>query len=215
MSAQRRRTDRDRRRRSLGQNFLADGLTARRFVADLALEPDELVVDIGAGRGALTLPIARAGARVLAVEVDPIWAQRLTGVVERAGFGDRVRVVQTDLRSFRLPRGRYRVAASPPYGLTTTLLGRLLDHPARGPVRADLILQQEVAAKHATVPPVALRTAAWLPWWSFELGVIIDRSKFRPRPKVNSAVLTITRRDPPLLPVRVAPGYRELIRPGW
>ena len=215
MSARRRRTERDRRRRSFGQNFLVDRETIDRFIAGLELEEDELVVDIGAGRGALTFPLVRAGARVVAVEVDQEWSTRLAGDLRRAGLEDRVHVVRTDLRSYRLPKVPYRVAASPPYGLTTALLEHLLDDPTKGPERADLIVQRQVAAKHASTPPIALRTAAWVPWWTFELADRIDRSCFRPRPSVDSAVLRIARRDPALLPHRLAGEFRELLRPAW
>ncbi|MEM7327064.1 MAG: rRNA adenine N-6-methyltransferase family protein, partial [Actinomycetota bacterium] len=69
--AVRRGTERDRRQRSLGQNFLVDRRLIDRFVASLDLTAEQLVVDIGAGTGALTVPMAEAGARVLAVEADP------------------------------------------------------------------------------------------------------------------------------------------------
>ena len=45
----------------------------------------------------------------------------------------------------------------------------------------------EVARKHASTPPVALRTAAWAPWWRFEAGLIVKRNAFRPRPAVDGA----------------------------
>jgi 23S rRNA (adenine-N6)-dimethyltransferase len=99
--------------------------------------------------------------------------------------------------------------------MTTEVLGMLLDDPERGPRRADLIVQFHVARKHATVPPVALRTASWTPWWTFELGRRMSREAFRPCPKVDAAVLTIRRRDPPILPTRLAPTFRETLRRSW
>ncbi len=86
---------RDRRRRELGQNVLADTRIVERFIGGLGLVPGELVVDVGAGTGALTLPLARAGAEVWAVEADPVWAQRLATTVAADG---RVRVIRADLR---------------------------------------------------------------------------------------------------------------------
>lgn len=204
-----------RRRRDLGQNFLVDDRLISRFVAGLGLVPGDLVVDIGAGAGALTLPLARAGAEVWAVETDPAWASRLADGAERAGVAAAVRVIETDLRRLRLPRRPYRVVANPPFGLTSEVLGLLLDDPARGPVRADLILQQEVARQHAASPPAALRTAAWAPWWRFELGLRVGRGSFRPRPSVDARVLIATRRDDPVLPGWLAPGFVDVLRPAW
>ena len=91
----------------------------------------------------------------------------------------------------------------------------LLDDPSRGPDRADLIVQADVARKHAASPPVALRTAAWSPWWEFELGAVIRRQSFRPQPSVDAAVLTIRKRSPAILPERLAPTFVERLRPAW
>lgn len=215
MSGRQRRTGRDHRRRALGQNFLADGDLAERLVSSLGVAPGELVVDLGAGTGALTVPLARAGAQVWAVEADPIWAERLSATLRREGVAGSVRVIKADLRRLRLPTSPYRVAANPPFALTTEILAKLLDEPARGPSAADLLLQREVARKHATSPPTTLRTAAWSPWWTFELGPVVGRGAFRPRPAVDAAVLRIRRRTPPVLPPALAPGFRETLRPAW
>ncbi len=215
MAGAQRGSGRGRRQRELGQNFLVDDRLISRFIAGLDLLPGELVVDLGAGSGALTLPLARAGAEVWAVEVDPGWAARLTAAARRAGLGGIVRVIETDLRRFRLPRRPYRVVANPPFGLTTEVLGLLLDDPARGPRRADLVLQREVARKLAAAPPATLHAAAWAPWWRFELGLRVGREAFRPRPSVDARVLTVTRRGEPVLPPWLAPGFAEALRPLW
>lgn len=213
-----RRTGRDRRRsqrHAAGQRFLVDRAVVGRLVRGADVARDELIVDVGAGAGALTLPLAEAGARVLAVEVDPAWVRRLRGRVVQAGLQDRVRVVHADLRAFKPPREPWRVVANPPFALTTALLRRLLDDPSRGPRRADLVLQLAVARKRSHQPPSTLHSAAWAPWWTFELGARIDRSAFRPAPDVDAAVLTIRRRDPELLPTWLAPGFAEVLRPAW
>jgi 23S rRNA (adenine-N6)-dimethyltransferase len=208
-------TARDERRRSYGQNFLVDQPLIERVVAGLDLDADQLVVEIGVGNGVLTRRIIDAGARVWAVERDHVWADRLRSLVDDLAAGDRVRVIETDARRLRLPREPYHVAANPPFGLTTDLLAMLLDRPERGPIRADLVLQAEVARKHAATPPVALRTAGWAPWWQFELGESIGRGSFRPRPAVDAAVLTIRRRTPPILPERLAADFAGRLRRDW
>lgn len=208
-------TERDTRRRELGQNFLVDRPSVDRFVRSLDLRRGELVVDLGAGTGALTIPLLDAGAEVWAVECDPVWSAVLRRDIARRGPHAGARVIDADLRRFRPPRTAFRVVANPPFGLTTEILTKFLDDPDRGPDRMDLVVQREVAVKHSRQPPVSLRTAAWAPWWEFRLGFTIDRAAFRPRPSVDAAVLTIVRREPAVLPARLAPHFRDLLRPAW
>jgi 23S rRNA (adenine-N6)-dimethyltransferase len=215
VSARQRRSARDRRRRTHGQNLLVDERVVDRLLGRLELCPDDLVVDVGAGRGALTIPLARAGVDVLAIERDPHLTRDLQAAVERAEVADRVRIRRADLREVRWPSRPYRVVANPPFGLTTALLARLLDEPSVGPTRADLLLQHEVARKRAAHPPSTLRSAAWAPWWSFELGERVPARAFRPIPAVDAAWLTIRRRDPAVLPPDLAGSFESLLRPAW
>jgi 23S rRNA (adenine-N6)-dimethyltransferase len=211
----RRPTERDTRRRELGQNFLVDQRVVERFIRSLDLRAGELVVDLGAGTGALTRPLLDAGVEVWAVERDPVWSKRLRHSIASWGARGSSRVIEADIRRLRLPQTPFRVVANPPFGLTTEILARLLDAPDHGPDRIDLIVQREVAVKHSRLPPASLRTAAWAPWWEFHLGPTIDRGAFRPRPRVDAAVLTIVRRDRAVLPTWLAPQLRELLRPAW
>jgi 23S rRNA (adenine-N6)-dimethyltransferase len=211
----RRPTERDTRRRELGQNFLVDQHVIDRFVRSLDLSAGELVVELGAGTGALTRPLLDAGVEVWAVERDPVWSKQLRRSMASWGLHGSARVVEADLRRLRLPQTPFRVVANPPFGLTTEILATLLDAPDHAPHRIDLIVQREVAVKHSRVPPASLRTAAWAPWWEFYLGPTIDRGAFRPRPRVDAAVLTIVRRDRAVLPTWLAPQLRELLRPAW
>jgi 23S rRNA (adenine-N6)-dimethyltransferase len=213
--AARRRSAADRRRRTHGQNLLTDPSVVDRLLAGLDLADGERVVEFGPGRGALTLPMARSGARILAIERDRRFVAELQQRLEREGLAGRVQLRRGDLREAPLPRDPYRVVSNPPFGLTTSLLARLLDEPERGPTRADLLLQLEVARKHATEPPTALRTAGWSPWWRFELGERVPRQAFRPVPSSDACWLTIHRRQPPILPSSLSEGFSELLRSAW
>jgi 23S rRNA (adenine-N6)-dimethyltransferase len=208
-----RRTARDERRRRLGQNFLRPEL-ADRFVESAGVTAGDLVVEIGAGSGAITAALARRGAEVLAVELDPVWADRLRRSLGRA-HEDRVRVVAADFLAVPLPRRPFRVVACLPFGSTTAILSRLLDDPHGRMHRADLIVQWEVARKRSAVPASTLRSTAWAPWWEFRLGLRIPAAEFRPVPRVDGGVLVATRRDPPLLPPAMAPRYRAFVRANW
>ncbi len=208
-----RRTSRDERRRRLGQNFLLPQW-AERFLEDAAVLPGDLVVDIGAGRGAFALPLARQGAEVMAVELDPVWADRLEADARKEQLG-RLRVVHGDIRRLRMPDRPFRVVGCLPFGATTDILRHLLDDPGTLLERADLIVQAEVAHKRAAAPPTTLLSTLWAPWWQLERGRRIPAQGFRPVPGVDGAVLTAVRRDPPLLPVAMAASWARYVRAHW
>ncbi|MFB9837004.1 rRNA adenine N-6-methyltransferase family protein, partial [Actinoallomurus acaciae] len=103
-----------RSRRAWGWHPLVDEW-ARRVVEDARVRPGQLVLDIGAGRGALTTHLLAAGARVVAVEAHP---GRAAWLRERfAGTG--VTVVESDVLDLPLPRRPFRVVAGPPYAISS------------------------------------------------------------------------------------------------
>jgi 23S rRNA (adenine-N6)-dimethyltransferase len=192
--------DRAVRRRVLSQNFLVDHRAIDALVDSSGVGHGDLVLDIGAGNGLISAALARRGARVQAIERDPALAARL-----RAKFGTwpSVTIVEADVLAMRLPAERFRVVANIPFGITTQILRRLLDED--GLARADMIVQAEVARKRGTRGRGTLLNACWEPWFEFGTGAQIPATAFRPRPRVDAAVLIAARRDPPL----VDPGFRQ------
>ena len=210
-----RRTDRDWRRRRLGQNFL-DPATADQIVDQAGFVPGELVIEVGAGAGALTRALARQALRVIAVEPDLHWARRLREQMAGSRVANGlVHVVASDFLAITLPREPFRIVGSLPFGRTTDILRHLLDDPATPLRRADVIVQWEVALKRAATPPATLLSTAWAPWWEMRLAQRIPATSFRPVPRVDAGLLAITRRDPPLLPVAIARRYAAFVQSGW
>lgn len=195
------RTPRDARRRELGQNFLVDDRAVARVLDLAGVAAGDLVVDLGAGRGAMTRPLAERGARVIAVELDPTWADRLRRDLRRH---DRVEVVHGDALRVPLPTEPFRVVANPPYGRSTDVLRRLL--AADAPLRdATLVLQRETARRVAAGGRSGAFHLSWAPWFDLVVVGEVPREAFRPIPKVDSAILAVTPRAvPSLSPVRCA-----------
>jgi len=166
-----------------GWHPLADAWAAR-IVADARVGADDLVLDVGAGRGALTRHLAATGARVIAVELHPA---RVAFLRERYA-GTSVRVVAVDAADLRLPRRPFRVVASPPYAITSVLLRRLLGRDSMM-ISADLVLQRAAARRFAEGR--VLGAVRWPRDWALTVGRSLPRSAFRPPPRVDSAVLRI------------------------
>lgn len=200
-----RRTPRDGRRRALSQNFLHDQQVVADVVATLHPPPRTLVVDLGAGAGALTQAVAARGARVLAVELDPRWVRVLRS--RAPAWGD-VDVHSGDALRVPFPRGEpFSVISNAPYAIGTKLVRRLLTD-AHGLTRAVVVLQREAALRLAGGGRFA---ASWAPWFELTVHGRIPARAFRPMPSVESAILTIVPRPIPLLSPAAYPGYDRFL----
>lgn len=153
----------------------------------------------------LTRQLARVSGEVVAVEYDPYWVGRLR---ERFSRDDNVRVVQGDAASVVLPGRPFKVVANIPFNTTTRILHHLLDDPTRPLRTVHLVVQKQVALKHARPSPTTLKTLNWSPWYGFSAGLELPAEAFYPRPEVDACLMVAAKRGPPL----VEPRHRRLFR---
>lgn len=190
-------------RHELGQNFLTDRRTIA-HVIDLVSRTEGPIVEIGSGSGALTLPLAALGRAVTAVEIDG----RMTRTLRRRS-PDHLRIVHGDFLKYRLPRIPHVVVGNLPFDRTTAVLRRLL-HAGHWS-DAVLLTQWEVARRRAGVGGATMMTAQWWPWYQFGLEGRVPASAFEPSPGVDGGLLTITRREYPLVEPSVRRSYADLV----
>ncbi len=179
--------------KKLGQNFLIHERTPRRIV-DLA--PDDQVIEVGVGLGALTRPLAAAAARVIGLEAD-------SGIIrmhqDQQDLPENVELIHADVLKVDFaqlvePGKRLKIVANLPYSISSPFLFRLIDH-------ADLMdfavvmLQKEVAQRLAAQPgtkeygaPTVLLAACA----QVESLLAVHPAEFHPQPKVDSLVIRIT-----------------------
>jgi 16S rRNA (adenine1518-N6/adenine1519-N6)-dimethyltransferase len=191
-------TRRMRPKKKLGQNFLTDPNVPRSMVGLMRLSGSETVVEIGAGLGALTLPLARRVRRVLAIERDPdiarllsmeIDGQRLTNVALLVAD-----ILTVDLSRLARQSGRpVAIAGNLPYHLSSQIVLHLIAH-RRMLTSAVLMLQKEVVDRLVAVPGKKTygRLTAMLRYCADVRRLMpVPSTCFFPRPKVDSAVLRI------------------------
>lgn len=198
-----------RSRRELSQNFIRDRRIASRIVAESGAGRNDLVVELGAGGGILTSELARVAGQVIAVEYDPRWAMHLEEC-----FSDRgnVLVVQGDALKVKFPERPFMVVANVPFHATTPILHRLLDDPTTPPQSVYLLVQKQVALKHARTSPTTLKTLNWSPWYEFSAGLVLPADAFHPKPGVDACLMVAAKRGPPLVDPRQRHLFRALVR---
>jgi 16S rRNA (adenine1518-N6/adenine1519-N6)-dimethyltransferase len=188
--------------RALGQNFVADPNTVRRIARLAGLGAGDRVLEIGAGLGSLTLALAETGARVVAVETDRHLVPVLRSVVEPAGVavveGDALRL---DLAALLAAQGggAWSLVANLPYNVATPLVMRTLTEvPAV--TRLLVMVQREVGERIAAAVgddgygAVSVRVAYFA---RAEVAGRVPASVFIPRPRVESVLVRLVRRDEP------------------
>ena len=208
--------------KKLGQNFLTDENVARKMIRLLDPREHETFLEIGAGAGALTLPLARKGVRVFAVEVD----RRLAAAL-RAGLGEfpNVEVLEKDILRLDVPRlaarlsggakpGELQVLGNLPYSITTQIVLFLIRN-RRHIGRALLTVQKEYAERllagtgtrqYGSIT-VLVRFHA-----EVENVMTVSPGCFFPKPEVGSSVLRVTFRKRPAVRVKDEATFVNVVR---
>ncbi|MGQ4429175.1 MULTISPECIES: ErmE/ErmH/ErmO/ErmR family 23S rRNA (adenine(2058)-N(6))-methyltransferase [unclassified Streptomyces] len=199
--------------RALSQNFLADRATAE-HVARLAVPHGRqvpLLLEVGAGKGALTARLAPRCHELHAHEIDPRLVPKLR---TRFSATPQVRVIAGDFMDIRPPRTPFAVAGNVPFSRTADIVDWCLR--ATGLTEATLLTQLEYARKRTgdygswTLPTVR----SW-PCHDWRLVGRIDRRRFSPVPRVDAGVVRIERRRTPLLEPAALDDWRQLVELGF
>ncbi len=203
--------------KSLGQNFLHDQNLARWIVDQADITPDDFVLEIGPGLGALTELVLEKGAQVLAIEKDT----RLANFLQERLGSPRLEVLNTDALDFDvltlLAKPRVKLLGNLPYKISSQLLLKFLEYPS--PIYLWLfMLQKEMAQRFSASPSTkdygALTLLVQL-HYRVELLRAVPATVFLPEPAVDSAVVRIVKRDPGELPARDNDLFGKLVRSGF
>ena len=206
-------------RKALGQHWLTDRNALRRIAAAANFSAEDTVIEVGAGKGALTRWLAERATRLIAVEIDP----RLTAKLRTAFAGrGNVTIVEKDVLEASLEELLesggglpYVVVGNLPYFIGSAIVRRFLEAPVR-PRWLIVTLQEEVAESMAAAPgrmtylSVEVQTRA-LPRILFHL----PPRAFTPSPKVRSAVLRLDVLDAPDIEVDDRRAFLSLARAGF
>src|SRR5262249_3968713 len=180
---------------AVSQNSLHSRALVDRVLDDSSIQPGDLVLDLGAGKGILADRLAHRGCQVLAVERDP---HLVASLVERFTQVEKVRVCNTDILDVRLPRSAYKVFASIPFNATAEIVNRLT--AASNPPRdAYLVVQREAAERFVGKPRSTLVAALLMPWFEASIVHRFRATDFAPAPRVDVVMPRLHKRGPPFV----------------
>jgi 16S rRNA (adenine1518-N6/adenine1519-N6)-dimethyltransferase len=180
--------------RKLSQNFLIDSNIVQKIVAQGDIQPQDTILEIGPGPGALTERLVAYGVHVYAVEKDRILAEALKRF-------SKVMVFTEDIQEFdlNLLPAKTKVIANLPYHLTTPILGLLV--PRYDLFSTITVMVQEEVARRMTAQAKSPNYSALTVFLRFYTELFyafkVSRNCFYPRPKVDSAVVSLSLKVPP------------------
>jgi 16S rRNA (adenine1518-N6/adenine1519-N6)-dimethyltransferase len=190
-------------KKRLSQNFLIDGNIIRKIVREAQLQPGDPVIEIGPGPGSLTEALLSTEARVLAVEKDAVLAQALERLKNPSNHLD---VFCEDILSFSLEEHlksdkKAQVIANLPYNITTPILIKLV--PMHRWIKRIIVMVQEEVARRMTAKPGTKEYGSLTVFLNFYANVHyafgVSGHCFFPVPDVQSAVVTLDLKEPPLV----------------
>jgi len=183
-------------KKSLGQNFLTDPHYLRKIVDAAQVGPTDQVIEIGPGLGHLTRELAERAKMILIIELDDRLMPRLR---EEFGESPNIEIVHADALEydFKSLAGKWKVVANLPYYISTPIIQKLIAQHERF-TSLTVMLQKEVAERIAAAPggkeygflSVLVQYSA-----TPRLELIVPAGAFTPRPKVDSAVVTLSMRE--------------------
>jgi 16S rRNA (adenine1518-N6/adenine1519-N6)-dimethyltransferase len=191
-----------RAKKEMGQNFLADQGTAEKIVARSGITADDVVLEIGAGLGSLTLPIARIARKVYAIEKDSSLIPPLNNELLASGTDNVIlmndNILALDIASIaRTERQPLIVMGNIPYNISSQILVQLMmvRHHLK---KAALMFQKELALRVMAKPgSKAYGRLAVMAGYCSTVSVMteVKAARFFPKPKVDSLVIGISFKD--------------------
>lgn len=201
-------------KRSLGQNFLRDENITRKIVAAIAPQPDQVMLEIGPGEGALTKYLAPRVAKLIGIDLD----RRVVARLQQAIPGPSVvflcqDVLEADLALLASGR-QLRIVGNIPYNITSPILFHILDN--RSCVQDALLMMQREVARRLIAHPRTKEYGILSVFCQLFSDVLllfdVSPNAFFPKPSVTSSVVRLTMLPEPRYPLRDEQFFRSMVR---
>jgi 16S rRNA (adenine1518-N6/adenine1519-N6)-dimethyltransferase len=201
--------------KALSQNFLTDQNIRDIILRHADVRPDETVIEIGPGLGALTEDLFKQARRLIAIEKDARIAEYLRHRFPGLELiqGDAVELLSS---GFTVQGSRFKVVSNLPYSISTPILECLVEGENK-PRMMVLTIQREVALRLAATPrhkDYSALTVFTQLYYHVTIVHVVSPHCFYPEPRVDSAIVVLDRRDTRMELQKDAP-FHEIVRLGF
>lgn len=190
------------------QNYIKDKSVASDTIRCMEINSNDLVLEIGPGKGILTEFIRQKALRVIGIEKDPKLFADLKLKFPQVTF------INQDFLDYHLPLEKYKLVGNIPFGITTNILKRALDSK-NPPESISFIMQREAALRFLGEDyrgdKENIFSLRYKPWFKSEIVKVFERSDFTPIPKVEIVLLNITKRNVARLDSNLKSDYLDFI----
>lgn len=176
------------------QNFLTDSKLIHRIVRLADIHGNDLVLEIGTGKGHLTEELCKRAGRVCSVEID---TKLMETARKRLAKYSNLELTPGDFLQYRLPvKGEYKVFANIPYFITTQIVEKLTqgNHP---PTDIYLVMEKGAAKRFMGMPKETRKSLELKVWWEMKIVYLFRREDFHPKPSVDSVLIHFSRKGVP------------------
>ena len=180
-----------------GQHLIQNKGLIKDILKIANISEDEIILELGAGKGAITTELSKRAKKVLAVEYDQRFIEKLKQLGMKNTF-----IIEQDILKIFLPREHFVVVSNIPYAITTPIMKMLLNKPSSGFQRGIIIIEEGAAKRFTSSFVKDSYIVSWKMWFDIRYVKGISRKNFSPQPRVDSAMITINRKAKPLIPYR-------------
>lgn len=179
-----------------GQHLMHNKHLIHEIVNLANVNKNDVVLDLGAGKGALTTVLSQKVGKVFAVEYDPEFVEYLQNKFVQ---NPNVKIIHQDILKLRLPKEPFVVVSNIPYAITTPIMKMLLNNPSSRFQRGVIVMEKGAAKRFTAKTVKDPYVMAWRMWFDIRYVKDISRKNFSPPPQVDSALITIKRKIKPLV----------------
>ncbi len=198
-------------RKLLSQNFLHSRKLVSKLVGNSSITKNDLVLEIGPGKGIITEQLIRQARHVIAVELDTHWYNYLSSKFNSA---ENLTLYHEDFLDRPLPKFPYKVFANIPFTIEGKITRKLIDN-TNPPQDCYLVMMKELAYRLAAPYKENQFSVMHKPWFDFSIYHHFNQTDFTPIPKVRTVIFRFTLKENPLLPMSEKKKYQQFVTYGF